>query len=220
LEILVLDFDHYKDRLNELRGDLTVKQFAEKTGVPYGTLVSMMKGHMPGADKVIQIAHATGSSIDWLLLGKDLPNVNNDLVRLPIYDVRASAGAGALVTDDYLDGEMPFNPRWLRGLGVSNVNNLAIIHSQGDSMTKPNNEGIAEGDMLIVDMGVTDLPGSGIYVLEIHGKLLVKRLQLLGTGAVNIISDNPAYPVDRVEANEAKFITVLGRVVWHGRHLL
>ncbi|MBO6553220.1 MAG: helix-turn-helix domain-containing protein [Roseitalea sp.] len=220
-KVSILENSSFSQRLHHLKGEMTVREFAEKTGVPYGTLASMMKGHVPGSDKVVQIAKAMSVSTDYLLLGDEKSSNSSELAYVPVYDVRASAGVGEMVLDeDFLGGRMPFNVAWLRSLGISHVNNVAMVEAQGDSMEKGHKDGIRDGDMLLVDTAVNDVNDGGIYVLDLNGKLLVKRIQLLVDGGINIISDNPAYPDQKVDRDETQFVRVLGRVFWHGRHLL
>ncbi len=75
---------------------------------------------------------------------------------------------------------------------------------------------IAEGDVLLVDTNITNVRDSAIYVLQLGGVLLVKRLRIRLDGGVDVISDNPAYPVESVAQRDLDRLEIAGRVVWHG----
>ncbi|HTW71412.1 MAG TPA: S24 family peptidase, partial [Acetobacteraceae bacterium] len=56
----------------------------------------------------------------------------------------------------------------------------------------------------------------GVYVLEIGGERLVKRVQRKLDGSLVLISDNEAYHPDQVSGDMLRDVTVIGRVVWGG----
>jgi phage repressor protein C with HTH and peptisase S24 domain len=75
---------------------------------------------------------------------------------------------------------------------------------------------IKDGDTLLVDTGDRGVGTFGIYVLDIGGQRLVKRVQRKHDGTLVLISDNPIYQPDVVGKAEAGNVTVIGRVVWLG----
>ena len=56
----------------------------------------------------------------------------------------------------------------------------------------------------------------GIYVLEVEGERLVKRIQRRLDGSIVLISDNASYERDYVPAEGVAAVKVVGRVVWVG----
>ncbi|HEX4173360.1 MAG TPA: S24 family peptidase, partial [Acetobacteraceae bacterium] len=54
----------------------------------------------------------------------------------------------------------------------------------------------------------------GVYVLEIAGERLVKRVQPKLDGSLTLISDNAAYEAEHVAPAQAGEIRVIGRVLW------
>ncbi|HZG44918.1 MAG TPA: S24 family peptidase [Allosphingosinicella sp.] len=138
-----------------------------------------------------------------------------DLVRVPLLNVGASAGPGALNEHEATSGYIAFTPKWLRRLGSSSNSNLKFIMVQGDSMTPT----LSNGDDILVDEGdAADRLRDGIYVLRVDENLMVKRLAVSPANrTVTIKSDNPAYP-DWVDCDPGS-ITIIGRVVWAGRKL-
>ena len=75
---------------------------------------------------------------------------------------------------------------------------------------------IRHGDTLLVDTGDRAVGTFGIYVLEIDGQRLVKRVQRKHDGSLVLISDNPLYQPDVLGKTEAAGVTIVGRVVWLG----
>ena len=92
---------------------------------------------------------------------------------------------------------------------------LAVISVKGDSM-----EGVLnDGDTLLINLAETT-PRDGLYVLRINDNLLVKRVQLMPGGRVNVISANEAYPSFEVDLQQAENgVQMIGKVVWFGRYV-
>ena len=62
------------------------------------------------------------------------------------------------------------------------------------------------------------MPRDGLYVLRINNNLLVKRLQLMPAGMINVISANEAYPTFEINLNNmTDDVAIIGRVEWFGR---
>ncbi len=60
----------FADRIRMLIGDDSVSGFASKCGLRNESIRQYLSGSIPGMDKVIAIAEATGVSIEWLATGK------------------------------------------------------------------------------------------------------------------------------------------------------
>ncbi|MBL0916114.1 MAG: S24 family peptidase [Sphingopyxis sp.] len=157
------------------------------------------------------------------LLGGPTPRVaatattrarGSSMVLVPKLAIGASAGAGASVDGEAVEGEVAFDPKWLRGLGAD-PRALSIIRVEGDSMAPTLND----GDDIMVDGG--DAAGrlrDGIYVLRMDDVLMVKRIaRAPGQGRVSVISDNPHYK--SWDDLPLTAIRPVGRVVWTGRRV-
>jgi len=137
-----------------------------------------------------------------------------DMVLVPKLAIGASAGAGASIDGEPVEGAVAFDPKWLRELGAD-PRTLSIIRVEGDSMAPT----LGDGDDILVDAG--DAAGrlrDGIYVLRMDDVLMVKRIaRAPGPGRIAVISDNPQYrswddlPMAAVQ--------LVGRVVWTGRRV-
>ena len=73
---------------------------------------------------------------------------------------------------------------------------------------------LANGDLLLIDASAKHFGGFGVYVLEVSGERLVKRVQPKLDGSLTLISDNPAYEPEHIPPSQAADILVIGRVVW------
>lgn len=64
----------FPERLRALRGDQTLREFADVLGTRYATLAKYETGaHIPPADFLVIVRMATGARTDWLLLGTGKP---------------------------------------------------------------------------------------------------------------------------------------------------
>ncbi|KTE17435.1 helix-turn-helix transcriptional regulator [Sphingopyxis sp. H115] len=136
------------------------------------------------------------------------------MILVPKLAIGASAGAGASVDGEPVEGEVAFDPRWLRELGAD-PRALSIIRVEGDSMAPT----LDDGDDILVDgSDAAARLRDGIYVLRMDDVLMVKRVaRAPGQGRISVISDNPHYrswddlPMGAVQ--------LVGRVVWTGRRV-
>ena len=142
------------------------------------------------------------------------PPSSDELVILPRYDIRASAGSGTLVEQRFATEDFRVGREWLRrNLPPWAPNNavVGILEGSGDSMEPT----IRDGDLLMVvqdvDWGIVER--GGIFVFSLDGdRLLLKRLHVMMSGDLQIISDNPAYPVETIP-----FDDIQHRIIVHGQ---
>lgn len=151
--------------------------------------------------------------VDEQVLGGPPALMRDGLIEIPVLNVDASAGFGAIAESETAHTRFGFDERWLARLTRAKSASLSIIHVLGDSMEPT----LSDGDEVLVDASDQ---GSrlrdGIYVLRADDALVVKRVTLKPGGRkITISSDNPAYPSwDDVDRSE---IQVVGRVIWFGR---
>lgn len=115
-----------------------------------------------------------------------------DEILIPQYDVRAAMGHGQ-VPADYNEAvrNLVVREETLREKGVTYTSPtaLAMITGWGQSM-----EGtINDKDLVIVDRGINEFVGEGIYVITWHQELYIKRMMRLDEDHFRLISDNPHY---------------------------
>jgi len=142
-----------------------------------------------------------------------LPTLH-DLVVLPRYEIRASAGRGALVVSENVAEHFAVGAEWLRRQLPSWAPPNAVVgilEGGGDSMEPT----IRDGDliMLVRDPPPHVIERGGIFVFTLdQDRLLLKRLQVLMNGDLSIISDNPAYVTETIPRDQ-----IDSRVIVHGQ---
>jgi phage repressor protein C with HTH and peptisase S24 domain len=138
-----------------------------------------------------------------------------DEVLIPQYDIRAAMGHGQ-VPPDYNETirNLIVREDVLREKGVTYtaLNALAVITGWGQSM-----EGtINDKDPVIVDRGVNEFVGDGIYVITWHGLLYIKRLQMCDEEHFWLISDNEKHK-DQQARIEDVAIHAKVLLIWNAR---
>ncbi|WP_296116551.1 helix-turn-helix transcriptional regulator [uncultured Neisseria sp.] len=191
------------------------------------------EGGLPKSETLKKIKQLKGCSIDWLLTGEGSPFPDSEapkatatdtlgnpvdideFVFVPRYDIQAAAGHGQLVGDEQPMFAMAFRRYWIENYVTRDIKNLSVISVKGDSM-----EGVLnDGDTILINHGQTT-PRDGLYVLRHNENLLVKRLQLIPGGIVNVISANEAYPTFEIDLkNPTDDVAIIGRVEWFGRSI-
>lgn len=131
--------------------------------------------------------------------------------RVEILDISASAGGGFIQGSDVIDVIRSIeynNERAIAMFGSRPPETVKVINVRGDSMA----ETIEPGDLIFVDVSVTDFDGDGIYVFGFDDKIYVKRLQMI-PDKILVISDNTKYREWSVdESNQHRFY-VYGKVM-------
>lgn len=125
---------------------------------------------------------------------------------IPRLALDASAGPGALGSQEIPYDSLRFSRRWLREMGLEGAE-LSAIRVEGDSMEPE----LRSGDEIFVDRNKR--AGEGIFVVRIGDALHVKQVRASAPGTIVLVSSNPAYaPLELPRAE----VEVIGRVVWKG----
>ena len=139
----------------------------------------------------------------------------NEEIVIPQYDIRAAMGHGQ-VPPEYTEvvRNLVVREEILREKGVTYTSktSLGMINGWGQSM-----EGtINDKDLVIVDKGVKDFIGEGIYVLTWHNELYIKRVMRLDEENYRLISDNPHYENQTARIDD---VTIHAKVllIWNAR---
>jgi len=125
-------------------------------------------------------------------------------IDVPRLALAASAGPGALGTDELPFDAFRFSRRWLREQGLDG-SQLSAIAVEGDSMEPL----LRAGDEVLVDRSAQPFR-DGIHVVRMGDTLLVKRVAAQGGGRFTLLSQNLAYPPLEVRAEDIE-IRHLGR---------
>jgi len=228
-----LELGQFANRVKDTVGSEAVRAFSRRSGISETTLRAYMAGSSDaGRLALIAIANAGGVRLEWLVTGEGAmrasevrevaptygADVGSEFTLVPRYAVDAAAGAGQAVECEIEIGKLAFRQDWVRQKGLT-ASDLAVIRVRGDSMSPT----IRDGALVLVDRRAhhkkpkTD----GIYVIQLDGDLLAKRIQvdLTGDGALYIKSDNPAYTDQHLEAAAADKLWIVGRVIWAGAEI-
>ena len=144
-----------------------------------------------------------------------LPDAEFDkaLARVPVFDIRVSAGNGREPWDERPISALAFRRDYLKR--YVDADQLVIFRVDGDSMEPF----LCHDDMLMVDQAQTE-PRDGLFVVRIDQQLLVKRVQVAGRDKLILTSANPAYAPIEIDTNKEKDgFAIIGKGVWIGRNI-
>lgn len=158
---------------------------------------------------------SSGSSSNVITADFSGLRVLPDEVLIPQYDIRAAMGHGQ-VPPDYNETirNLIVREDVLRDKGVSytSLTALAVITGWGQSM-----EGtINDKDPVIVDRGVSEFVGDGIYVITWHNLLYIKRLQMADEDHFWLISDNEKHKDQQARIDDVA-IHAKVLLIWNAR---
>jgi phage repressor protein C with HTH and peptisase S24 domain len=208
-------------------------RLARSMGVSPSAFRKWLKGEAePSRERLVALAHATGVGVAWLAEGEGPEPVfaasagrprrqgvreldeDTDWSAFVLLPRRAEAAAAGSATPLAPAGSafMALRHDWVRSVCGVEPNQLVLETAVGESMIPT----IRDGNTLLIDSTDQTFRNFGVYVLEINGQRLVKRVQRKHDGSLVLISDNSAYLPDTVDKAAADGITVIGRVVWAG----
>ncbi len=223
----------FNDRLRQLRAEkgMTQGKLAGKIGISYGTIQAYERGQIPKGDYLLKLAVFFGVSIQWLLTGKgskrvgeafedgedsDYKKEETDLVRVSLYNAEPSAGGGTHPDLEKIKHFLSFRQDWVKNELRADPKDLVAVNVSGHSMEPT----LRDRDTILVNKGVDTIKDNAIYVINVDGLLMVKRLERRIDGSVMIRADNKAVSSDQhVSKEEAEKLIIVGRVVWFARQI-
>jgi len=133
-------------------------------------------------------------------------------VKLPVYDVEVSGGAGSPVPE-YVETKesLTFKKSWLRRKGVK-ADDVKIVTVRGSSMEPL----LWDGDKVAIHTVQKRIDSGRVYALAYNNESRIKRLYLLADGRLRIRSDNPdkdQYPDEFISGDELDRVIILGRAI-------
>ena len=195
-------------QLADANGGIT--ELAHKAQVAVSSLSRCASGiGEPSLAMAVSVCKASGASLDWLTTGDATSSPTAERVKIPYFDVEASAGPGITPSQD----ESPVGSVAIPTdfLPKRSSNDLCAIQAKGDSMEPT----IRNGSLLVLDRSDQEIR-EGIYVISRGEALVVKRVQMRENGTVRLKSDNPQYEPEEISKNEAQSVRLVGRVIWSG----
>ncbi|MCY1287777.1 hypothetical protein D9M70_367900 [compost metagenome] len=143
-------------------------------------------------------------------------NVADDDLLISPYDLNTDGHGQA--PSDYSEfvRTITLSEQQLERLGIeySSPANLSVITAWGQSM-----EGtINDKDLVLVDRGINEYVGDGIYLVTWAGHVFIKRLQLAGVDQLELTSDNATHK-GRVVPKDQVTIHAKALLVWKAKKL-
>lgn len=198
------------------------KAFAELTGKSASHVYKICRG--ASRPSMVYLQHLYDElriDLNWLLTGEQgegkgsmgKPSAS-ELVYAPMFDVQASAGFGAEVSNEDIEDYFAFDKNWLsRQLGVA-TDQLAFVSIRGDSMLPTLND----SDSVLVDMSKKSVSQNDLFLLHTEQGLMAKRLSKHKEG-IEVISDNPLYDNWLITLDNQSTNQIVGKIVWCARSL-
>lgn len=226
---------------------ITQSEFAIRTGITKGYASQLFSGDQKKISRTLALLISKEFDVQtsWLVDGegamrKENPILSNrcskdsplptlipskyvnrlasgDFAFVPLFDVRAAAGAGAVAESEEVVDLLVLNRIWIRQQLGADPSSLSFLYVDGDSMEpllRPN-------EMILVDRSSAHAPVNGVYVIRLDGNLLVKRLLRCPGNIFIVKSENEAYRESdfTVTPEDGKDFAVIGRVVWAAKSL-
>lgn len=217
------------EKIKEIRTSMGLSQ------IEFGHLLSTSSGHIsdiengkkvPGGDFLCRVCATLNVDGDWLLrdvldsdhLGSKgryrIAIMNKlapicDLSRLHKGDEEVLSGAG------YKDCLLALSETWTREVLKAHPADLHIVSVDEDSMEPT----LRPGDLVLVHTSNCLPTREGVYVLDMEGVLLLRRVQFMSQ-CLRLFSDNPVYESCLIHREEMDMVHILGRVVCMFRPLV
>lgn len=220
------------ERLKAVRARLgkSQEEMAAAAGIPIDTYRKYENdSRTPGGDALGGLG-IMGVDLTWLLTGHGSDalammrphevnlaqqlhakyDATEAFVLIPLYDIRAAAGHGALVEERPASEHWAFSRAWLaKELGVPAAR-LALVTVSGNSMEPE----LHDGDVVMIDRGDIEILREGVYVFYLDERIYVKQLTLLDDKLMITSRNDGEYPRRDVKlTKENETFRLIGRVV-------
>lgn len=153
------------------------------------------------------LQHHSGGLAEQLLAKY---HATESFMLVPLYDIRAAAGHGALVEERDASDYWAFSLVWLAQETRVSPKRLALVTVAGNSM-EPD---LHDGDVVMIDRGDVELLREGVYVFHLDGHVYVKHLALRGDRLVIVSRNGADYPQQEIKLlQENVTFKLIGRVI-------
>ncbi|MDH4101079.1 MAG: S24 family peptidase [Nitrospirota bacterium] len=109
-----------------------------------------------------------------------------------------------------------FRSEWLKKELAPDINGLAMATAHGNAMAPA----IDDGDAILVDTHQKTIEKEGIYLLQVNGTIIARRIQVMMDGTLRATCDNPLYTTQIIDQAEMTAMQIVGKVVWVGKKIL
>ena len=209
----------FPERLKALLAErqISMRELGRRIGASHVTIGKWLSGiQMPSDENLealsefFRVTPAFLKFGDTVLTRPQTLELDEDVVSIPVLDVKGSCGYGGEFTQTIqLVQMLRVTKQWLLSKSASSLNfqTLHIITADGDSMEP----GIRRGDFVIVDTSQNRFVADGLYAIQYSNSIFIKRVQIHPGGKAELISDNPKYRPIQLESCET--IEIVGRAV-------
>ncbi|MGB8601983.1 MAG: XRE family transcriptional regulator [Rhizomicrobium sp.] len=210
-----------------LKRGISQRELGKRVGLTQTAISELEAGRATSTPKIHDIAKELNVTPEWLE-GKGQPlmlpssavnpshtfsgNIielgGTEFARIPVFDVRFSAGFGA-----QNDEVQPFDYHEMRVTALRHftdapIDKLVFLRVSGDSMEPL----LFNRDWVLIDASRTNLVSPAIYAIVYEGEGFLKHASRdIETGAVSLVSRNPVYPPQTIPHPEG--LRIIGRVV-------
>jgi len=134
-------------------------------------------------------------------------------VEILALDISVAMGSGTII-DDFVESEpVVFDMAMLRRLTRTPFDRLRLITGVGNS----HEPRFHHNDQFLIDINDRQLSRlDGYYWITLFGAHALKRLRPIGRGKIEIISENPDFAPQEVDAEDVR---IEGRAIWVARGL-
>lgn len=206
-------------------------QMADFLEISKSTISQCRKRGTFPTEWAFRIAQGNNLSTDWLLTGKGQPYIIKEMTDnplllnstssrssdnydyIPMVETTLSAGGGAFVQSEGVEGYYAFRKSWIKRVS-SSTKDLVLMRITGDSMSPT----IQDRDTVMIDIGRKNIKEGSVYAIRLDSTVLIKRLAFRPGDKFLIISDNKNdYQPYEVSSSELK---VIGQVIFFSRVLV
>lgn len=176
--------------LNGLRN----ADLATLVSVAPSTITGYRKGQIPSADNALAICRALNISMDWWINGTGDSELNSDVEMIPL---RGSA----------TNETIPYAKSLFQYLRID-PGSVFCVFAQGSLMSPS----IPEFSEVMCTTNVTPLKDGRIYLVRAGSYELLRRVQILLDGRIQVLCDQKSQIDDQVELVDVD--DIIGEVVW------
>jgi len=206
------------ERIKKLRKALkmdTQRDLSELANLPFSRVQDIERGKVKELkSKEIELLQEKFLINSWWLLTgkgemflnneKSTTSSNNHGYEIDVLNVKAAAGDGIYNYKVEVIDKIVLDKAFFRT--APDIKRIKIIEVDGDSMYPT----LQSGDHVIIDETKTN-GVDGIYAIQLHGQILIKRLQFNLDGTIDIKSDNIKYDTKAYDPNDTQVpLQVLG----------
>ncbi|MEO5334123.1 MAG: hypothetical protein H7839_19090 [Magnetococcus sp. YQC-5] len=206
----------FKERLVQLIGEEAPYPWGEQVGIAKATMHGLLSNASPTTATLMKIGLKTQASLSWLLLGHGPKWLGTHPIPVSTPLTRpnhTSSGEYLLAPQPLEAASVGLPTEWL-GI-TADQESCVWMMVKGDGMEPT----LRPGDVILMDQNDVAVRSDTIYIIDIQGEWVPKRLQSRLDGSVMVACDNPAYASEIISADKRFQLRIVGRVIWIGRRV-